>query len=483
MDSADHRKGVWTVNIGNIPPSILRSINAQPMQWKVALGEACDNSFDSGANWVRIVFHGDKQLEIIDDGGGCNNIEAMLTIGSHYKQANTKLGRFGVGLKELACWLWGELVIQTIHGGIVRKAAIDWERLARASDWNVPDPTEKPVGDRQERGTKLLFRKTVRNRPSDLAVLADELGYLFAPALWSGKQIAIESGKKKLTVAAWKLPEFDGDVVRDSFSVNGKRVELTAGVVSSDHVNSRKGFTFIHEFRVLLNSALGSCGKSVSRVCGTVVLGSEWKLGKNKDAIQDSDDQMVALEQAIYSRCEKILERGERQSTMLRNSAFEGAVTTAIRGLLSAPSDNEADQKARRASPENDAGGVQPKESGRRHGRARKRQDGSTFKGSANLTGIRFEWECRNDGMIGRADLPGNVVYLNESHRRLIHHRENENVDAIADLCCFIVSEEVIRNRESLKLPIVRDYTDITSAISEILRRQQETDDRVTVKG
>jgi len=469
------------VNIGNIPPSILRSIHAQHMQWKVALGEACDNSFDSGANWVRIVFHGDKQLEIIDDGGGCNNVEAMLTIGSHYKQADTKLGRFGVGLKELACWLWGELVIQTIHGGVVRKAAIDWERLARASDWNVPDPTERPVGDRQERGTKLLFRKTVRNRPSDLALLADELGYLFAPALWNGKQIAIESGKKKLTVAAWKLPEFDGEVVHESFSVNGKRVDLTAGVVAADHVNSRKGFTFIHEFRVLLNSAMGSGGKSVGRICGTVILGPEWKLGKNKDAIQDSDDQMMALEKAIYSRCEGILERGERQSTMLRNSAFEGAVTTALRGLLSAAVDDQADSKARRSSPENESGRVEQTGRGSPHRRARNRQPGQTFKGKASLAGIRFEWESKNDGMIGRADLPGNVIYLNDNHRRLAHHRDNDNVDAITDICCVILSDEVIRNRESSKLPIVRDFTDITSAISEVLRRQQETDDKVSV--
>lgn len=469
------------MNLGNIPPSILRSINAQPMQWKVALGEACDNSFDSGANWVRIVFHGEKQVEILDDGNGCNNIEAMLTIGNHYRQANTRLGRFGVGLKELACWLWGELVIQTINGGVLRKAAVDWERLARAADWNVPDPTEVPVEDRQQRGTKLLFRKTVRNRPGDLSVLADELGYLFAPALWNGKQIAIESGKKKLTVAPWKLPEFDGDVVRDSFCVNGKRVELTAGVVASDHVNSRKGFTFIHEFRVLLNSALGSGGRSVSRICGTVVLGPEWKLGKNKDAIQDSDDQMKALEHAIYSRCQGILDRGERQSTMLRNSAFEGAVTTALRELLSAAVDDDADRKARRASPENQTGRIEPTGTGRRHKRARNQQAGQTFKGKANLAGIRFEWESRQDGMIGRADLPGNVVYLNENHRRLVHHREKDNVDAIADLCCVILSEEVIRNRESSKLPIVRDFTDITSAISEVLRRQQETDDRVAV--
>ena len=463
------------MNLGNIPPSILRSLNAQPMQWKIALGEACDNSFDSGANWVRIAFHGDKAVEISDDGNGCNNIEAMLTIGKHYRQANTRLGRFGVGLKELACWLWGELLIQTVSGGIVRKAVIDWERLARASSWSVQDPTEsRATGD--QRGTRLVFRKTMR-RPGDLAVLADELGYLFAPALWAGKQIAIEHGKKKLTVAAWKLPEFEGDVVRDTFTVNGKRVELTAGVVAGDCVNSRKGFTFIHEFRVLLNSARGSGGKSVSRICGTVALGSEWKLGKNKDAIQDSDEQMEALEQAIYSRCAGILDRGEKQSTMLRNSAFEGAVTTALRGLLSAAVGDGADQKAKRSGPENESGGVEPTGTGRRHKKASRRQPGQTFHGRANMAGIRFEWESVADKSIGRADLPGNVVYLNELHTRLIHHRNNENVDAIADMCCVILSEEVIRNRDHDKLPFFRDFADITSAISEVLRRQQEADD------
>jgi len=467
------------VNLGNIPPSILWSLNGQQMQWKIALGEACDNSFDSGANWVRIVFTGQKQVEIVDDGNGCDNIEAMLTIGKHYRQANTRLGRFGVGLKELACWLWGELVISTVHGGKLRRAAVDWERLAKASDWNVPDPTESDVTESHQRGTKLVFRRSMRNRPNDLAGLADELGYLFAPAIWKGKQIAIECGRSKLTIAAWTLPEFDGEVVRDLFLVNGKRVELTAGVVASDHTNARKGFTFIHEHRVLLNSALGSKGRSVSRVCGTVVLGPEWKLGKNKDAIQDSDDQKADLENEIYSRCEDVFRRADRQATMLRNTAFEGAVTEALRGLLSAAVNGPDNRKAKRSSPENQVGAVEPKGTGRRHRRARSEQPGETFKGKANLAGIRFEWESRADGSIGWADLQGNVIYLNENHRRLMHHKERENVDAIADLCCVILSDHVIRSRESCKLPIVRDCSDLTAAISEVLRRQQETDEAV----
>jgi hypothetical protein len=41
----------------------------------------------------------------------------------------------------------------------------------------------------------------------------------------------------------------------------------------------------------------------------------------------------------------------------------------------------------------------------------------------------------------------------------------------------MILSDAVIKNREACKLHIVRDFSDITSALSEVLRRQQETDD------
>jgi len=467
------------MNIGNIPPAILRSINAQPMQWKVALGEACDNSFDSRANWVRIVFHGEKQLEIIDDGDGCGSIEAMLTIGNHVRQASTKLGRFGVGLKELSCWLWGELFISTIYAGICRTALVDWERLARQPHWNVADPDEKPALAGQ-RGTSLRFRRTMRNRPGDLDLLSDELGYLFAPALWSGKQIAIEFGRKKITVAAWQLPEFEGEVIRDSFYVNGKRVELVAGVVTPDHTNQRKGFTFIHEHRVLLNSALGSKGKSVSRVCGTVVLGPEWKLGKNKDAIQDSDDQKDALEDAIYLRCQGVFARADRQAMMLRNSALEGAVTKALQLWVGNGPDEDETRKAKRNPRQEQTGTVSPAESGRKHRRAKVDQAGQTFKGISSMGEIRFEWEAVEDGSLGRLDPLGKVIYLNERHPRLAHHKQEENVGAIADMCCTVLVQALVNKSESHLLPCVRDL-DIISAMSLVLRKQQESDDLVGV--
>jgi hypothetical protein len=212
-------------------------------------------------------------------------------------------------------------------------------------------------------------------------------------------------------------------------------------------------------------------------VCGLVVLGSEWKLGTNKDAISEGDDEMSRLEDEIFARVGDVLRRAESQANLLRNSAFEGAVTTALRGLLPAAVEASGNRKARRKPAESQSGAVDPVGSGVKHRKARREQPGSTFRGSTNLAAIRFEWESTNDGAIGRADLPGNVVYLNERHPRLEHHRKMENVDAITDMCCMILSDAVIKNREACKLHIVRDFSDITSALSEVLRRQQETDD------
>jgi hypothetical protein len=176
-----------------------------------------------------------------------------------------------------------------------------------------------------------------------------------------------------------------------------------------------------------------------------------------------------------------MLKRASSQAAMLRNSAFEGAVTEKLRVLLGGTGGQSNDRKAKREPPKNSTGRVMPTGSGRRHKKARNEQSGDTFGSSVNLSGIMFEWESKDDGLIGRADIPGNRIYLNEKHSRLAHHKEAENVDAIADLCCVVLMDEAIRNRESSKLSIVRDFSGLTAAISEVLRRQQESDEATGV--
>jgi len=64
--------------------------------WKRALSELIDNSFDAGSNSVNIEYavrKSHKKLSVSDDGSGCSDVDAMLRMGHHKKQASTTFGR------------------------------------------------------------------------------------------------------------------------------------------------------------------------------------------------------------------------------------------------------------------------------------------------------------------------------------------------------------------------------------------------------
>jgi hypothetical protein len=450
------------VNIGHIKPSLLLSLSAQPMKWDIVLGELCDNAFDADASSIEIKFGPGKSLQVIDDGNGCDNIQKMLTIGEHYRQSTTSLGRWGVGLKEAACWLWGELHLKTVHRGRLAEIRVDWPALSKQDDWNIPDPV---LGDADGvLGTQLHFRR-ISKWPSNYEHLQTELGHIFAPALWAGKQIKIQFARKKpMLCAGWKMPDIE-DIVQDRFEVNGKRVKLTAGVVALGAQNPRKGFNFCHGHRIILNSAFGAKGISVSRICGTVELDASWKLAKNKNDLVDDDNQ--GLEDAIFQRCEAILKKSAEQAQLLRNSELEFRVTESLQSLL------VNSRKAKRKSPENNSGPIEPKRTNRTHKRARRTQPGQRFVEECNIGQIRMEWETRIDGVIGRFDGHGEVVYLNSEHPRLAFHKHSENTEALVDTCLTVLVFEAIHSEQREKFPFGREYENFIDGLSCVLNAQQ----------
>lgn len=455
------------MDVGQISPEILESIHAQPMQWMTALGELCDNSFDAGAGRIAICFEPKKGLTVTDDGAGCDNIEKMLTLGDHYHQSTTKLGRWGVGLKEAACWLWGELQIETVFKGTRHKACIDWGKLSKQDHWIVPDPISSDAKDGQ--GTSLRFRNTVKSPPSDPKRICEELGYIFAPALKSGRQIAVKYKKRKpILCTAWELPDFE-ETVQERFEINGKRVHLKAGIVAMGATNPRKGFSFIHAHRIICNSGLGSNGLSVSRICGIVELDTSWTLGKNKTEIVDTDQE--ELEGEIFKRCERLLLSAASQAEILRNSALEEEVSGALRTML-----QEQSRREKREKGTGGTGAVSPKGSGRRRRKARQTQPGEGIDSRCNVGQMRMEWEA-GGSTIGRVDLPGNCVYLNESHARLSRHRLDGNTGAIVDHCMNLLAYEVFERGQRDRFPFSRDHETFVDALSHVLNGQQLTDD------
>ncbi len=285
-------------------PALLNSLRTQSLQWKTVLGELIDNSFDAGATRVEIVFGPKRQIEVKDNGLGCDDIEAMLTLGRHYRQPTTRLGRYGVGLKDAACWLWGVTNIVTIKKGVRRVCRVDWAKLASAAEWYVPDPEQEQARD--EPGTCLVFRNIARNLPNDPLALMRELSYTFTPGLLQGRQIVFRFPKKKpLTATPYALPPLD-DVVQDEFLVNGRGVKIHVGIVKEGHPNEHPGFAFCHHHRVITTTALGCGGLSPARIAGQVWLDNSWSISRNKDELVDGQDE---LSEALFSRLRPMLEK------------------------------------------------------------------------------------------------------------------------------------------------------------------------------
>jgi hypothetical protein len=432
--------GKDTINIGGIKPSFLNSMKFNSMTWLVALSELCDNSFDAGANQVRVSFnthHRHRNVEVVDDGKGCSNIERMLTIGDHFVQRDTRLGRYGVGLKEAACWMWGKLWIRTASRGKLRTGQVDWGWLVKQDTWDISRPTEMPC---EKTGTALEFVSIDKRFPQNMDKLMNGLGYVFAPAIWSGKQITLASkGKEPMPCRAWSMPVVEDDVY-DEFGVNGKSVKLHAGVLPVGIHEERNGFNYFHAHRIIMNTSMGSGEYSTQRICGKVELGKGWSLSKNKGGIEDIDASVLSEE--IYKRCLGILEKAKVQTDEFLCDEIQSEVNVKLRMFF------QNKDKAKRRPRENNTGAVDPKDTGRRHRDAKDRQPGRTLLDTDEVSKIRMEWKTMSDDKIGDVDLRGMVIYLNDHHDRLLHHRDDKNTGALVDICLAMLSQKAIEEPE-----------------------------------
>ncbi len=273
------------------PP--IASIRAERMSWPAALAELVDNSFDAGARRVEVMLepHG---FIVRDDGRGVDNLSRLLKFGDHHAHATTRLGRYGIGAKEVI--FRGNLVrIETVHAGqryelqIDVSSVMDWDALEGAD----PVPVDEPPGTIIE----------VRKIPRDIARITEtpireKLSLTFAPAISGGRQILLGSGKAETTpVAAWTPPLLKSVIEGEHKHEDGRTFTYRAGLLA-DPAPRLRGTWVAYAHRYLDHSKLGFEVSPGARVHVQIHLHEKryglWRLEKHKRELFERQKEELA---------------------------------------------------------------------------------------------------------------------------------------------------------------------------------------------
>lgn len=319
--------------------------------WSLIISELVDNSFDAGANSVRLAFEPKgRGLSVLDDGVGCSDLSLMLSQGGHKKHATTKLGRYGVGGKDAALALWGRIQIDSCSGGKLRMVDLEWESVVKSGVWDAADETQdasdancRRRGLLLGRGTKITYTGIKRKYDKGtIAKLNKDLGFTFSPLLAAGRSIVIEYGKTTSLVKPLTFPECE-EIIEVSGQIGPGKYRARVGIVADGTLNPKSGFTFCFEDQRVIDTNSEPCGAEYSsaRVFGWVMLDDGWVLARNKDAIEGTEE----LYRELHTKCEGLLRRadekgadmamadvGDRLASMLKGALASGRKTRATRG-------------------------------------------------------------------------------------------------------------------------------------------------------
>lgn len=404
---------------------MLIGLHSTSLGWKKCLGELIDNAFDAKCTAVRIAF-GNKSLVVEDDGVGCSDVDAFFTQGKH--RSRNGLGRFGVGLKDAAAWLWGTTEVTSFakDGGV--KCSVNWRKLTDSREWKA---VAQRVPAAAETGTRITFSGIARKTPSES--LFDELGYTFFPAIESGRQILIRRGNKRpVPVPAFQFPPLD-NIVEHSSDINGKEFRVHAGIVQDGHDNPHPGFTIAYKHRVITTTADGCGSYGTARFVGVVHLGEQWKLSRNKDELVE-DASLLA--ETLHLICKDVLIGAADKSRIVTLAGIEQAIASNLHDALL------AHKKAKRGSGEKQ-GTVTPKSTPRTHKQAEKTQPGQ--KRLMSKIGSRIAVEFV-PGLkeIGRASFneDGTLISLSLHNPYVEWAKDHSDTNALTALAATILAIE-----------------------------------------
>lgn len=404
------------------------SIRNTRISYAEALSELIDNGFDAGATEIAIRF-GPDSIHVSDNGRGCEDLSAMLALGRHKKSESTRLGRYGVGLKNAAIGMGDLLEIKSRRNGIQRKVVIGWDTL---TNWSavVEEIESKQVG------TEISISQITKGRVNHNQLKA-QLGFTFRPALVSGKSITIDIGGVQ-AVEPELMPELENVIQEEVEWGDGLSFKVMAGIIKPGQpLNMRKSFIVQYEHRVLFDTDEPCCELSASqRFIAVVELRGKWPLFKHKDGLSDKTERLYS---ELYDICEPLLKAVHDEGECIELSELAAELEQGLCGVLG----RERRSNGSRVGP------VEEKETGRKRKTAEVvhiNQGDSKQRNSGRSGGVVFNFG-QLGSKIGQVSSTKKRIQitLNQDHPAVVQWRRDRDRQLLKHLAIALLASHQSR--------------------------------------
>lgn len=283
------------------------------------IGEAVDNSLDANARNIRIDFKNDE-VTIQDDGSGIArmNVTALGTLGFHQPQETTKLGRYGIGIKSQALAAGDILNIWSITSQEAFSIRLNWPKIERSGEWQIPKVTPEPHDINEPTGTRLRISRLRKAVPTSFAKIEDFIQAAFHPALESGRSIRLNGHDIRA------LPEpAMRDVIDQTISLSdGRSAHVRAGILLKPGKPNQVHVGYEH--RIIMPGCGYGCAEfgNMPNMLARVQLSGSWGLATYKNELTD-EEQDEELRQALYDCLLPLLRQAEQEQNDMATDQIE----------------------------------------------------------------------------------------------------------------------------------------------------------------